>query len=127
MKKLKINREQLVELSILIGTDYNPGGIEGIGPKKAYKLITEFGSADAALKSKKIHPPFDIDEIKKLFLNPQITEDYVLKWDTPDIDKVVQFLCDDRDFSVERVEKAMQRLATCIEEVGSQSSLDGWF
>ncbi len=127
LEEIKIDREQLIELSILIGTDYNPGGVEGIGPKKAYKCIKEFGSAKKALMDKGIHPDFDIDEIKELFLKPKITEDYDLNWNAPDIDKAVRFLCDERDFSIERVEKALQRLETSIKEVGSQSSLDGWF
>ncbi len=126
LEEIEIDREQLIELSILIGTDYNPGGVEGIGPKKAYKFIKEFGSAKKALKDKGIHPDFDIDEIKELFLNPHFTDDYELKWEAPDIDKVVRFLCDERDFSVERVEKAIQKLESKVKEVGSQSRLDGW-
>ncbi|MFQ5887695.1 MAG: flap endonuclease-1 [Candidatus Hydrothermarchaeales archaeon] len=127
LEELQINREQLIELSMLIGTDYDPGGVEGVGPKKAYKLIKEFGNAKKAVEDKGLHPDFDIDEIKELFLNPDFTDDYELKWEAPDADKAVQFLCDERDFSVERVEKAMQKLETKLKEVGSQSSLDGWF
>ncbi|MFQ5975703.1 MAG: flap endonuclease-1 [Candidatus Hydrothermarchaeales archaeon] len=127
LEELQLSREQLIELSILIGTDYNPGGIVKIGPKKAYKLIKEFGSAEKALEDKGLHPDFSVNEIKELFLKPDFTDDYDLKWEVPDIDKVVQFLCEERDFSVERVEKAMQKLETKVKEVGSQSSLDGWF
>src|SRR2546429_7794984 len=40
-----ITREQLIDLAILIGTDFNEG-IKGIGPKKALKLVSEFGSIE---------------------------------------------------------------------------------
>lgn len=49
MKELRITREQLIDIAILIGTDYNPGGVEGIGPKKAYTLIKKYGDAKEAL------------------------------------------------------------------------------
>ncbi|MEM4441430.1 MAG: flap endonuclease-1, partial [Ignisphaera sp.] len=35
LKALSITREQLIDVAILIGTDYNPDGVEGIGPKTA--------------------------------------------------------------------------------------------
>ena len=35
----EINREQLVDIAILIGTDYNPNGFTRIGPKTAIKNI----------------------------------------------------------------------------------------
>src|SRR5262245_703047 len=40
-----ISREQLIDLALLVGTDFNDGVI-GIGPKKALKLVREFGSID---------------------------------------------------------------------------------
>ena len=48
-QKLEINREQLIDVAILMGTDFNPG-IDGIGPKRGLKLIQEFGKAEGALE-----------------------------------------------------------------------------
>ncbi|MCD6240643.1 flap endonuclease-1, partial [Candidatus Bathyarchaeota archaeon] len=42
LSKHGISHEQLVDLAILIGTDFNEG-IKGIGPKKALKLIKTYG------------------------------------------------------------------------------------
>lgn len=42
LKKLNINQEQLIILAILCGTDFNPGGIKGIGPKKALNIVKEY-------------------------------------------------------------------------------------
>src|SRR3989344_9388044 len=41
---LNISLDQLIVLAIVIGTDYNPGGIKGIGPKTGLKLIKEHGT-----------------------------------------------------------------------------------
>lgn len=34
LRELKLNQEQLTCIGVLSGTDYNPGGVKGIGPKK---------------------------------------------------------------------------------------------
>jgi flap endonuclease-1 len=127
LEELKITREQLIEISIFVGTDYNPKGVEGIGPKKAYNLIKEFGSAEKAVKEKGIAVDFDMQEIKNLFMNYEKTDEYNLEWKVPDNEKVIEFLCDERDFSVDRVRKALEKLETKVEEIKSQASLDSWF
>src|SRR3989338_4614449 len=43
LNHLGIGQEQLIALAMLIGTDYNSGGIKGIGPKTALKLVKEYG------------------------------------------------------------------------------------
>ena len=70
LSNLEITREQLVDVSILMGTDFNPG-IDGIGPKKGLKLIKECGNAEEVLV--KIGKDIDnLDEIRNLFLNPEV-------------------------------------------------------
>src|SRR5206468_10263933 len=46
---LGVTREQLVDLAILIGTDFN-GGIKGIGPKKALALIRKHANLESILQ-----------------------------------------------------------------------------
>ena len=41
--------EQLIDVGILIGTDFNPNGIKGLGPKTALKLIKQYGTLENAL------------------------------------------------------------------------------
>ena len=43
LDKLEITNDQLIVLGILVGTDYNIGGIKGIGPKKALTLVKKYG------------------------------------------------------------------------------------
>ena len=127
LEELGITREQLIDIAILIGTDYNPGGVEGIGPKKAYTLIKKYGDAKEALKAKGITPNFDIDYIRELFINFEKTEDYEIKWEYPDEEKIIEFLCKERDFSIDRVKKALERIKKKMKKVKTQASLDSWF
>ena len=127
LEELDISLEQLVEVSILIGTDYNSGGVEGIGPKKAYALIKKYGSVSRAFKERNIEPNFDLEEIKELFLKHESTDDYTLEWRPPSIEQVLEFLCEERDFSRDRVKNVLEKLETAYKASKSQSSLDSWF
>ena len=41
-----LSQEQLVDMSIMIGTNFNPTGLYGIGPKKALKIIEKHGQLE---------------------------------------------------------------------------------
>ncbi|HYC26841.1 MAG TPA: flap endonuclease-1, partial [Nitrososphaerales archaeon] len=38
-----LSREQLVDFAILLGTDFNPDGFEGVGPATALKYLKKYG------------------------------------------------------------------------------------
>ena len=44
LKELEISRQQLIDVAILVGTDFNPDGVKGVGPKTALKLIKKHGN-----------------------------------------------------------------------------------
>jgi flap endonuclease-1 len=125
LQELGVTREELVDLSILIGTDFNPKGVEGIGPKKAHVLIREYGTAERALEAKGVPYDFPLEEIREIFLRPPVLEEYELIWKPPDREGLLRFLCDKRDFSPERVGRALERLEKS--PFRSQASLDSWF
>src|SRR6266852_4389172 len=84
LQTLQLSREQLVDLVILIGTDFNPEGFKGIGPKTALKMIREHGSIEKIAESNPdFHPPEKLDRIRQIFLNPEVTSNYALKWQEP--------------------------------------------
>ncbi len=120
--KLEISREQLIDIALLIGTDYNEG-IKGIGPKKALKLIKKHGSIEGALAELNVDIE-NLAEIKSLFTNPDVTSDYDLKWNKPEREAIMKFLCAEHDFSEERVSKAVERLLEASDE--GQKTLDKW-
>ncbi|MEZ0345387.1 MAG: flap endonuclease-1 [Infirmifilum sp.] len=122
-----ITREQLVVIGILIGTDYNPGGVKGYGVKKALKLVKELKTPENIFKA--VTWEFDVppEKILKLFLEPQVSDNYTLVWRQPDREKVKKLLVDEHQFSIERVENALERLEKAFMSHFKQSSLESWF
>jgi flap endonuclease-1 len=129
LRALNVSREQLIDIGIMLGTDFNPDGFKGIGPKKAKKIIEEYGSLKAAIErgAIEVDPHIDVDAIKEIFLNPKTTGEYRLEWRELDGERVKKILCENHDFSVERVEAALQRVMKMKREVERQSSLEKWF
>ena len=122
LKKLGITREQLIDIAILIGTDYNEG-VKGIGIKKAYKYIKTYGNIFKALKALKAKIE-NLEEIREFFLNPPVTDEYEIKFKEPDEEKIIEYLCEEHDFSRERVEKAVEKLKS---SKTTQMTLERWF
>ena len=118
LDSLGVSREQLIDIAILVGTDFNKG-VKGIGPKKALKIVKEDRLGELELD-------FDLGEVRQLFLNPDVVEEYSIDWNPPDRDGLVSFLCGERDFSVERIEKGAHNLENAFKEL-SQKDLTAWF
>ena len=102
-----IAREQLIDLAILVGTDFNEG-VKGVGPKKALRLVQEYGRIEA-MPHEIRRQLGDVDAVREIYLHPQVTDDYDPTRREPDIGGVVRFLCDERAFSRERVTAALDR------------------
>jgi len=125
LSSLGINREQLITLGILIGTDYNPQGIKGVGPKTALKMVKEHKTLDKVLEQ--VEWKFDVDahKIYEFFLNPPVFDRYEIEWKQPDRDKLMELMIEEHDFSRVRVENAVNRLMEAKRE-GTQSRLVDW-
>ena len=123
LNALQLTHEQLVDLGILIGTDFNPDGFKGIGPKTAMKLIREHGSIEEiSRRDPDFKIPPNLSRIRQIFLKPEVTSNYSLHWSQPRVDELVRFLCGDRDFNEERVRTAVERAQTALtEETGKQT------
>ena len=128
LKELEITHKQLIDVGILVGTDFNPDGVKGIGPKTALKLIKKHGSIEETIPAlKDVEFKVEPKRIREIFLNPKVSDNYKLDWKEPDIDGVVGFLCGERDFSEERVRKALKRMIEGIKEAKSKVTLETWF
>jgi flap endonuclease-1 len=120
--------EQLVDVGILTGTDYNPDGIKGLGPKTALKLIKQYGTLENALPNiKNAGFPVEPNCIREVFLHPQVTDNYNLEWKEPNVDGVVDFLCGQKEFSEERVRKSLNRMLEGSRKQKGKVSLEKWF
>ena len=129
---LGINLDQLICIGILVGTDYNPKGIPGIGQKKALEIVKKFKQPVLIFKevNQKIHSlpeedQFDWKEIFELFHNPFII-DRSFEFKKINENKIREILIEKHNFSKERVEKQIERLKK-IKEKGKQKDLGRWF
>lgn len=116
---LALTREQLIQIGILVGTDFNDG-IEGIGAKTGLKIVR---NGDFFRKIQEKAPGFDPEPVMDIFLHPPVTTTYTLAWERPDCDGIKKMLCDGYDFSPERVDKALGGFSA----KAGQKTLQEWF
>jgi flap endonuclease-1 len=108
---LKLTREQLIDLAILVGTDFHQG-VHGIGPKKALKLLQTYGRLESLPEDirEKVGDFAIVEAVRQIYLAPDVTSDYEIRFGTPDERGLIAFLCDERGFSRTRVEAAIGRV-----------------
>jgi len=126
LEELSLTREQLIDLGILIGTDFNPDGVKGIGPKTALKLLHENGNLESIMTSDPEITIPGVPQVRKIFVQPEVTSNYSLKWSEPNEEQVVSFLCGERDFSEDRVRKAVSKMRTSKTQPSAKSTLDSF-
>lgn len=129
---LEISLDQLICLGILVGTDYNPKGIPGIGQKKALQIVQKykqpvliFQSVEEQMMSLKEEDRFDWQEIFQLFKKPDVIDSEII-FPKIDEEKIKKILVEEHNFSDERIEKQLERLRE-VEEKSKQKGLDKWF
>ncbi len=111
LSRLGITREQLITLSLFVGTDYNKG-VEGIGPKKALKLVKD-KSRDELFSAYDFRSDYDIKEIYEYFVSPNTVEiDKDLNPNRIEKEKLIKFLCEEHSFSEERVKQYIGKVKT---------------
>ncbi|MEO9310476.1 MAG: flap endonuclease-1 [Nitrososphaera sp.] len=125
LTELGVTREQLVDIGILIGTDFNPDGFERIGPKTALKMIKEFGRLEDIPQIQDKLVEIDYNQIRKIFLEPKVANVTELKFGIPNNTEIIKYLADERSFSRERIESSLIRLQKATERRGQ--TLEQWF
>jgi len=120
---LHVTLDQLIDLAILVGTDFNTG-IQGIGPKTGLKLIQKHGSIENLPPGIKENLPRNFQEIRTLFSDPEVTNDYDLRFSPVDEKGLVQFLCEERGFAPDKVSLAIQRMS--VFNARASSNLSFW-
>lgn len=112
INQLGITWDQLICLAILVGTDFNPGGVKGIGPKKALALVKQ-----------KVYPVtifqdiverhgdlgFNWMEIFEIFKKPNVSKHKVV-FPKLNEEKIKQILVEKHEFSAERIENQLVKL-----------------
>jgi flap endonuclease-1 len=124
LAELGIDREQLIIIGLLVGTDYNDG-VKGVGPKIALKLVREHKTLDGVLSQVEWKDEVDAHELMEWFLHTTSADNLKVEWAKPQPEKLIKFLVEKHDFSRERVERMVERL-TESRLKGAQSSLGAW-
>lgn len=114
LQALKLTNDQLIVLAILVGTDYNPGGIKSIGPKTGLKLVKEYGTDFPGLFAKvewaKQYPDLPWKEVFDTIKHIPVTDDFFLEWKKIDEKKLIHLLVEEHNFGEERVRQKLDKL-----------------
>jgi len=121
LSALGISREQLIIMGILIGTDYNMGGVKGLGPKKALQLVKEQKTLDAVMKQIEWEFRTPPQKIFDFFMNPP-AENLEIRQEKLDATELERMLIEEHDFSKERIDSSIRKLRDC-QEKGKQTGL----
>ena len=122
---LGITREQLVDVGILIGTDFNPDGFERIGPKTAIKMIKKHGRLEDIEQIKNELEKIDYESIRKIFLESETTKVDKIEFGKVRYDDIIEYLSNERSFSRDRVNSSLNRLKKSLER--KSQTLEKWF
>ena len=120
-----LSREQLVDFAILLGTDFNPDGFEGVGPATALKYLKKYGRLEEIKELQGSLGDVSYDEIRALYLNAPSTRGVQPDWKTMDRDRLLSFLVDEHSFSRDRVESAIKRVEGS--KTTQSETLEKWF
>ncbi|MHB1908353.1 MAG: flap endonuclease-1 [Nitrososphaerales archaeon] len=126
LKRNALTREQLIEVAMILGTDFNRGGFKGIGPVTALKLVKRYQKIESVpeLKDKLM---FDPEQVRQIFLHPHVAnpsrEELVQK--SPNQEEIIEYLCGEHSFSEDRIKSTMQKFDEKKKE--ESQSLEQWF
>jgi len=125
LKQTGLTHDQLIILGILIGTDYNPGGVKGIGPKTALKLVKEKKSFDAIFADINWEFEPSPQDIFNFFKSPPVEDSDIPEFKF-DAEKLTHMLVEDYDFSEERIDSVLKKLNEA-DIAKKQSNLQKYF
>lgn len=119
LNNLGIDLDQLIVVGMLCGTDFNNGGVKGIGPKKGLQLVRKHGkNFDNLFKEVSRELDFSWKEVFDLIKNMPVTDDYELKWSDINTKKVLEIMVERHEFLQERIDKALSELVKKQEQKG---------
>lgn len=124
LRSTELSRSQLVDVGILIGTDFNPGGFSRIGPKTALKLIKKHFRLEDIPQIQEELAGAPYEEIREIFLEPDVASVDNIEFGRVDHDGIIQYLIE-HDFSETRVTQALNRMRRAQER--QSQTLEKWF
>jgi len=117
LNELDVDSDQLICLAILVGTDFNPGGVKGIGPKKALSLVQQKKYPVQIFKEVEERLDFNWQDVFEIFKKPNVKKEKVV-FPKLNEEMIKEILVREHDFSLERVNNQLSKL----KEVKKQSA-----
>jgi flap endonuclease-1 len=124
LEALEVTREQIVDIGILIGTDFNPNGFDRIGPKTALKMIKQHSRLEDIPQIQEQLQTIEYEKIRKIFLEPVVTDVDEIVFEKVDYEGMTNYL-KERSFSEDRIQSSLNRLKKALEK--KSHNLDQWF
>ena len=124
LSELKLSKEQMIDLGILIGTDFNPDGFERVGPKTALKMIRAHSRLEDIPQIQEQLEKIDYNQIRKIFLEPEVSQVSEINFGQIDYEGITKYLVEDRNFSQDRVQTSLNRLKKAFEK--KSHTLEQW-
>ena len=125
LDSIKMTREELIDVGILIGTDFNPNGFERIGPKTAMKLIRQHKRLEDIPQIQEQLGQIEFEQIRNIFLNPDVANVDEIIFNEVNYEGIMNYLVKERSFSEDRIQSTLNRLKKALER--KSQNLDQWF
>ena len=125
LESIQMSREELIDVGILIGTDFNPNGFERIGPKTAMKLIKQHKRLEDIPQIQEQLNEIEFEQIRKIFLTPEVAKVEEITFNEVNYEGIVNYLVIERSFSEDRLQSTLNRLKKALEK--KSQNLDQWF
>ncbi len=117
---LELDRERLVDVAMLCGTDFNEG-VHGVGPKTAVSAVREHGDLWGVLAARDASIP-NAEAVRELFADPPVSDAPFDADVDPDVDAARAYVVDEWGVDTEEVDRGFER----IREAQVQTGLDRW-
>jgi flap endonuclease-1 len=116
---LDVSQDQLIALAILVGTDYNRGGVKGIGPKRGLQKVQKHGDDLEAIFDdtdwEEQYPDLSWRKIYDTITGIPTTDDYTVSFEDVDYDDVHSLLVDKYDFDDDKTRGQLDDLQDELE------------
>lgn len=123
LQRLNITQDQLLLLAMLVGTDYNPGGIKGIGPKNALKLVQQHKNPEQLFIAVDWDKKSEVawQDVWSTFKEMPVTDKYDISFSSINVEQLRKFLVGEHDFGLARVESAIRAVQLKSEQMKQKS------
>ncbi len=125
LEKLDMDLGQLIDLALLSGTDYNPGGVKGLGPKRSLRLLRTFRTISAVLAQMGLDGEMERTflRIKRYYLDPPVNPAWRSSLRRPDPTAAHAYLVRDMKLSEATVGRAIGAIASSLDRGPRQTTL----